>query len=138
MKKIDYSFISVIVILTFVYILNYMLFGSGVPCIIHRLTNLYCPGCGVTRMFLSLLKGQFYQAFRYNAFVFILLIASIIYLFSECIYYICKKRFFSLSNGVYIALVILSLSFGIIRNIPYFSYLLPTEVNYKLKIVDKY
>ena len=30
--------------------------GYGVPCLFHSITGLQCPGCGVSRMFLCLLR----------------------------------------------------------------------------------
>ncbi len=41
--------------------------GFGVPCLFHLFTGLNCPGCGVSRMLLSLLRLDFAAAFRYNA-----------------------------------------------------------------------
>ena len=35
------------------------------PCIIHRLTGFYCPGCGATRSVLSLLSGHPWRSFFY-------------------------------------------------------------------------
>ena len=42
--------------------------------------HIYCAGCGGTRMFYSLLKLEFYQAFRYNPLLFLFLVCSIIYI----------------------------------------------------------
>ena len=39
-------------------------------CIIKNLFGIDCAGCGATRMFGALLKLDFYQAFRYNPFMF--------------------------------------------------------------------
>ncbi|GLW93659.1 DUF2752 domain-containing protein [Actinokineospora globicatena] len=36
-------------------------------CPVKALTGLCCPGCGGTRMVLSLLDGRFGDALRYNA-----------------------------------------------------------------------
>lgn len=42
-------------------------------CWFRKKLGLYCPGCGGTRMVQSILKLDFYQAFRYNPLVFVLL-----------------------------------------------------------------
>ena len=40
--------------------------GLRIPCVVYALTGLYCPGCGVTRMCLSLLRFDFRTAFSCN------------------------------------------------------------------------
>lgn len=39
------------------------------PCALHRLTGLYCPGCGGTRAMKALFAGDFLQSFVYHPFV---------------------------------------------------------------------
>ena len=41
-------------------------FGIGIACPFERLTGYQCPGCGVSGMFLSLLKGDLSGAFSSN------------------------------------------------------------------------
>ena len=36
-------------------------------CIFFKLTGLYCPGCGTTRMLFYLVHGHVFDALRYNA-----------------------------------------------------------------------
>ena len=40
--------------------------GGFIPCIIHRLTGLRCPGCGNTRAFAALIQGRFADSLRLN------------------------------------------------------------------------
>ena len=40
--------------------------GWGIPCPIHLVTGLQCPGCGVSRMLLALLRLDFRGAFLAN------------------------------------------------------------------------
>lgn len=40
--------------------------GTPVPCVFHRLTGLYCPGCGNTRAVLALLRGDLAGMLRWN------------------------------------------------------------------------
>ncbi len=47
--------------------------GFGIPCLFYRLTGRLCPGCGVSRMCISLLRGDFAAAWRYNAVILCLL-----------------------------------------------------------------
>jgi len=48
-------------------------YNIGFPCSINQIFGIYCPGCGLTRAGIALLKLDFYQAFRYNAFSLILI-----------------------------------------------------------------
>lgn len=42
-------------------------------CIFFKLTGLYCPGCGSTRMLFYLVHGHPFEAFRYNALAMLVL-----------------------------------------------------------------
>lgn len=128
MIKLDKGFISFCVVLVLGYGFFYLFTGHGLPCIFHELTGLFCPGCGVSRMIISFIKLDFYQSFRYNPLIFVIgPVVGLIFLL-EFIYYSKNKCYFKLPKGLYIALIVLVLAFGIIRNIPFFSYLIPTVV----------
>ena len=43
--------------------------GQGFPCLFHLLTGLYCPGCGGTRAFLALLRGDLSLSLSYHPLV---------------------------------------------------------------------
>ena len=92
--------------------------GIAIPCMFKEITGFYCPGCGVTRMLFSILKLDFYQAFRYNPFVFILLILYIIFLLIKIIIKITKHKDIVIPEYVYYVLIGLLLIYWIIRNIP--------------------
>ena len=105
-------------------IVIYFKFSDGIPCFFYKQTGLYCPGCGITRAFLSLLQLNIYQAFRYNMIVIILLPFFIAYLIYKWIFKGKKK----IPNIIWCCLLIFTISFGILRNIPMFSFLAPTLV----------
>ena len=42
----------------------------GISCVFIELFGLPCPGCGMTRALFSLLRLDFYSAFRYNPVIF--------------------------------------------------------------------
>lgn len=50
--------------------------GWGIPCVFHLVTGWDCPGCGISRMFLALLRGDIVLAARYNLLVLCLLPAA--------------------------------------------------------------
>ena len=47
--------------------------GLAVPCPFHAVTGLQCPGCGVTRMCLALLRLNFAAAWAANPGLLVLL-----------------------------------------------------------------
>ena len=98
--------------------------GIGIPCIFHKITGFYCPGCGLTRALISLIKLDFYQAFRYNILLMTLLPIYLIYLFYK---YILKGKK-KIPNWVCYVLLAIIIGFAILRNIPYFSFLAPTKI----------
>lgn len=130
MKKIiNSSYFIVTFFLLIVYSVIFLITGNGLPCIFHKITGFYCPGCGISRMFISIAKFDFYQAFRYNPLVFILLILFFIYVIIELIHFKKKGYYFKINKWLYIILLVIVISFGILRNVPYFSFLAPTVVN---------
>lgn len=96
--------------------------GFSIPCFFKKMTNYYCPGCGITRMFFSILRFDFYQAFRYNPLVFLYLIGYLLYLI------IRKFTKFEFSNKLSYILLIIAILFGVLRNIEVFSFLQPVVV----------
>ena len=128
---IKYSKMKLILILIsflIIYFILSELLDVGIPCLFYEITGYYCPGCGITRVLFSLLKLDFYQAFRYNPLIFILIIITGIYWLVKFI----LKKFMNISieipNYVYYILLIIVIIFGILRNIPMFDFLSPTEL----------
>ena len=93
------------------------------PCLFHKFTNLYCPGCGITRMFLSLLKLDFYQAFRYNPLVFLLLV---FFIPVKILIKNIPKKYKNYASYFLVFVVVL---YGVLRNTSMFSYLKPTIIH---------
>lgn len=124
---------KLVILLLFLLIYFFFLVNHNIyiPCIFNKITHFYCPGCGVTRMIISLIKMNFYQAFRYNPLLFLslpfILFFSIDVLckwFKDKENYLYKK----ISEKTWISLLIMVIIYGILRNIPYFSYLKPTII----------
>lgn len=110
----------IIVILFILYLIFYKITGFAVFCPFHELTSLYCPGCGITRMFTSILGLDFYSAFRYNSLVFILLIVTILFNIIKFISLkLNKENFFTkkIDNKIWIFILIIVLIYGVLRNI---------------------
>lgn len=122
-KKITITIILLISLIAYLLLGNY--FHIYIHCPIKAITGLYCPGCGITRMLLSIIQLDFYQAFRYNPLLFITLPIFIIFFLNALI----TKReplYNKISNKVWTIIIIIFIAYGILRNIPFFDYLAPT------------
>lgn len=122
-KKIIGELVIFSLLLIGYYFFN-KIFSWSIPCLFHQITNLYCPGCGITRMLFSIIKLDFYQAFRYNPLVFILLVGYLLMVIYSLIFH--KKV--ELSNKVTYGLLIIVILFGVLRNIPGFEFLAPINI----------
>lgn len=100
------------------YLIFVLCTGLGIPCVFHAITKLECPGCGVTRMLISIVKLDFISAFWYNPFLFVTGPFLIAYLIA------CELKFIKHGNRnmgkwqifMYVELA-LALLYGILRNI---------------------
>ena len=113
-------------VLAFIWVL--ILEKIHYKCPFLNYLHIYCAGCGGTRMIHSLIRFDFYQAFRYNPLLFIFLIIGLIYLFIMTIIYIKKKELILPSKYTLIIILLFFLLYMILRNIEAFSFLIPTEV----------
>lgn len=103
------------------YAVFVMYTGAGIPCLFRYFFHIQCPGCGITRMLLSLARGDFLAAFHYHPAAFVagpfllwLLARSIkAYLTDSDICWRGWER-----AGMYAVLVLL-LVFTVVRNMPY-------------------
>lgn len=105
--------------------------GAGIPCPVHQLTGLYCSGCGASRALRSVLHLDFYQALRYNAVFTVALPFMAVYFGALAVSYIrfgkdsVSKNVPTWPLWIFIAAAVV---YGILRNIPFFSFLAPTVV----------
>ena len=123
-KKICFSLI-IFIIFSFFFFL-YLKFKIFIPCVFHEITGLYCPGCGITRCFISIINLDFIQAFRYNCLVFPLLPLFLYACIKKYYFWLLNKECTVFSNKFYVILAIITLLFGILRNI--FPVLAPTII----------
>lgn len=122
MLKFNKNVKECIILTTFFLIVISMYYlNISIPCLFHKITKLYCPGCGVTRMIDALFHFNIYKAISYNAYVFSLLILFVIYL----IICLIKRSFITINNKIIYVLIIIGIVFSILRNIPKFSFLAP-------------
>lgn len=98
------------------YLIFVLATGLRFPCLLYELTHIQCPGCGITRMFMSIALLRFSEAFNYNPLAFILV--PIINLAAIFAYigkpkFIRNRYFLSISSSV---AAIITVLFGILRN----------------------
>lgn len=117
----------VIIVSFILYLIIGEHFSLYIDCPIKKLTGLYCPGCGITRMFFSILQLDFYQAFRYNPLVFISL-PFFIFFYLQSLFTKKEPLYNKVPTKVWIALIIIFIIYGILRNIPFFTFLAPTVI----------
>lgn len=132
-KKCIKLFLLCTLSIIFAFVLRYVniKYNIGLVCISNKISGLYCPGCGMTRAVFSLMELDFYQAFRYNIFSIILLPILVVYgLCSGCGWIFNKNN--PVENKIptifWIIIIVLLLIYGILRNIPMFSFLAPTAI----------
>ena len=127
-KKLKNDFVVFLILIS--YLVFTRLTEIKIPCIFEKITGLFCPGCGISRMFIAMSKLEFYQAFRYNPLIFIMTPFFIIFFLEHIISKAKNKESIiqRMPNIVWYSCVVVIIIYGIIRNIPYFDYLKPTNI----------
>ena len=109
---------SIILGIAFIYLIFVLCTSISIPCLLYELTGLKCPGCGITRMFISLVRLDFAAAFSYNPVILItgpFILAYLVY--SEIKYISSGSRRTGRWEIFLWAELVLLIAFGILRNI---------------------
>jgi hypothetical protein len=72
-KRLQKTLVKYLIILAIAvaYLIFVLCTGLGIPCIFYEITGFKCPGCGVSRMLVSLVRFDLASAFLHNPFLFI-------------------------------------------------------------------
>jgi hypothetical protein len=93
-------------------------------CPFHALTGLNCPGCGLTRGFHALFQGDVLTALHFNALLPVYLLLFL-YLFVSLGLILISGRVFDFrrfSSRFIYGFLVLTLVFGIVRNLPFYPF----------------
>lgn len=120
-KNINYLFYGIL-FTAMVLLITYVLFHKfiSIPeCIFFTKFNIYCPGCGCTRAFKSMIRFNFVQSLIYNPTVIYYTSIILVYIFTSALDIILKKDISSRINIkllFYIGIIILIIT-CMIKNI---------------------
>ena len=98
-----------------------------IPCIFKKITGKFCPGCGATRMALSLLRLDFAAAAKANVFLLASSPVLLIYgVFKARQYVLYGTKPYSRPEQIGILIFgVLTIIYWILRNIEAFNFLAP-------------
>lgn len=101
------------------YALWVRLTGLAIPCPFRAVTGLKCPGCGVTRMCLALLGGDWAVAWRANPVLLLLLPLLAVLLVRAALRYVREGGTIGprWERGLVWAMVGLLAAWGVVRNL---------------------
>lgn len=109
---------GIILLIGILYLVFILLTELKVPCFIYELTGLRCPGCGITRMIVSLARLDFTAAFGYNPFLFITGPLILLYLaVSEIRYVLYADARMGRWEAFISVELVLAIVYGVLRNI---------------------
>ena len=104
-----------------------LLFTDVQLCPVRRFLGLHCPGCGGTRMVLRLLRLDLAGAFQANPLLLVISPVILGLLGVRTVRYVKtgEKTTPRWENRVWVALAVLLVLYGVLRNLPWFSCLAP-------------
>ena len=76
-----------------------------IPCLIKWIFGIECPGCGITRAYISLFRLDLKQAFAYNHMFWAVPICFLFYIFDGKLF---KNKWVNviLEGGIYLLLIL--------------------------------
>lgn len=111
--------VGVIVLFTFIgMVLQRLDIIPNMPCIVHDLFRIYCPGCGGTRAIFALLKGHIVESLCSNPAILLGTVLVVYYEAGVLLTLIKKngKRYYSTSVVPIVVFVMIVMVFAVVRN----------------------
>ncbi len=123
MLKKDYVFVNVLCIFIGIVTFLYMVIQRvgiipEIPCVLHDLLHIYCPGCGGTRALFALLQGKVLESLWCNPAILLGVLLVLHYEIGVAVTLFKKngKRYYCKSLVLPIMYLIVVLLFAIVRN----------------------
>lgn len=94
------------------------------PCPLLAMTGFACPGCGLTRGFHALFRGDLVTAVDYNALIPLFTIIFGLIFITMLLTAVRGKSLplNSIKPGYVVGLLVLLLAFGVVRNLPMYPF----------------
>ena len=110
-----------------IYLIFVRVTGRRIPCVFYELSGKYCPGCGITRMFVALSRLDLAAAADYNLLALTLLPAAIAVGAVKSVRYIRRGecRGSKLETAGYVLVLVFGVVFAVLRNMPQYGFLAP-------------
>ena len=87
--------------------------GFAIPCPIRKITGWLCPGCGITTLFICLIKFDIKGAFFANPFLFV----TMPFLIFELVYSLIPEHRKNKKNNISLLIyAVLFILWGVLRN----------------------
>ena len=117
----------IILAIGFIYIIIHRLTGFTLFCPYYQFLHIYCPGCGISRMFFHLAKFEFAEAFSSNCVIFCMLPIALIMALYHAYRYIRygKTKLNKAENILVYAAITILLVFAVVRNLYPIDILVP-------------
>ncbi|WP_084345557.1 DUF2752 domain-containing protein [Rhodococcus sp. 1163] len=103
--------------------------STYLPCPIHAVTGLWCPGCGTTRALGDLVRGDLQSALTTNALAVVLVLVGVV-VWGVWLRARARGMVFGIRRPptwLFVASVAVVVAFTILRNIPAGSWLAPAS-----------
>ncbi|MFV3012618.1 DUF2752 domain-containing protein [Clostridium botulinum] len=114
--------IIILVIVSYIVLVNNF---SSRLCVFNNSTGIPCPGCGLTRAYLCLFKGNLLEAFKFHPLFLLPAIVVIILIINKL-----KSNKFYMKPGLAVVFLEIILTTYIIRMIFLFPNFEPMNINY--------
>ena len=109
---------GILLLVGLAYYVFVSLTNIGIPCPVRLITGFQCPGCGISRMLMSLVRLDLAAAFQYNPVVLLTLPIILFFVIRSDIDYVrTGKNSLDRYQPIWIAELVILLVFGVIRNI---------------------
>ncbi len=117
----------IVLAIGFIYTMIHLTTGFSLFCPINRVFGIYCPGCGISRMFFHLFRLEIAEAFSSNCVVFCMLPIGLGMAVCHAIRYVRtgSAKLNRIENGVVYSAIAILLVFMIVRNLYPIDILIP-------------